>query len=50
MLLGYDLDFTTPGELTVDRVDYIKSIIADMPRDMEGKAKTPAGFHLFKVL
>ena len=47
--LGMILDFSTPGELTVDMVDYIKSIIADMPKDMEGKAKTPAGCHLFKV-
>jgi hypothetical protein len=47
--LGMVLDFSKPGELTVDMVDYIKTVIAGMPKDMEGKAKTPAGTHLFKV-
>ena len=47
--LGMILDFSKPGELTVDMVDYIKTIIEGMPKDMVGHAKTPAGVHLFKV-
>ena len=43
------LDFSKQGELILDMIDYIKSIIADMPKDMEGKAMTPAGCTLFKV-
>jgi hypothetical protein len=30
-------------------IDYIKTIIAGMPKDMEGAAKIPAGSYLFKV-
>ena len=47
--LGMILDFSKPGELTIDMIDYIKTIIAGMPKDMEGTAKIPAGSHLFKV-
>jgi Reverse transcriptase (RNA-dependent DNA polymerase) len=47
--LGMILDFSKPGELTVDMVDYIKTIIAGMPKDMEGTSKIPAGSYLFKV-
>ena len=47
--LGMILDFSKPGELTVDMVHYIKTIIDEMPKDMTGHAKTPAGSHLFKV-
>jgi hypothetical protein len=47
--LGMILDFSKPGELTIDMVDYIKTIIAGMPKDMEGTAKIPAGSYLFKV-
>jgi Reverse transcriptase (RNA-dependent DNA polymerase) len=47
--LGMILDFSRPGELTVDMVDYIKTIISDMPKEMEGTAKTPAAAHLFQV-
>ncbi len=47
--LGMTLDFSKPGELTVDMVDYTKTVIAGMPDEMKGKAKTPAGSHLFTV-
>ena len=47
--LGMILDFSKPGELTVDMVHYIKTIIDEMPKDMSGHAKTPAGSHLLKV-
>ena len=47
--LGMILDFSKPGAVTVDMIDYIKTIMAEMPKDMEGTAKTPAGSHLFQV-
>ena len=40
---------TMIGELTVGMVDYIKTIIADMPKDMKRTAKTLAGYHPLKV-
>ena len=47
--LGMILDFSKPGGLTVDMIDYIKTIMAEMPKDMEGTAKTPAENNLFKI-
>jgi hypothetical protein len=47
--LGMTLDFSKPGEVAVDMIDYVKTIIADMPPEMEGTALTPAGDNLFKV-
>lgn len=47
--LGMILDFTNPGEVSVSMVDYIKTILHDMPQDMVGKAATPAAGHLFTV-
>ena len=29
------LDFSKPGELTVDMIDHIRTIMADMPKDMK---------------
>jgi hypothetical protein len=47
--LGMILDFSKSGEVTVDMVNYIKTIISEMPKDMKGTAKTPAPSHLFVV-
>ena len=47
--LGMKFDYTEDGAVTIDMVDYVKSIIADMPEDMVGKAPTPAANHLFKT-
>jgi hypothetical protein len=47
--LGMTFDFTVKGQVTVSMVDYIRSLIAEMPSDMKGKAATPAAYHLFKV-
>ena len=47
--LGMLLDFTKPGELTVDMVDYVKTVIADMPEEMIGTASTPATRQLFQT-
>jgi hypothetical protein len=47
--LGMTLDFSKPGEVTVDMMDYVKTIIAGMPGDMAGIARTPVPAHLFVV-
>jgi hypothetical protein len=47
--LGMLLDFSQPGEVTVDMVDYLKSVIAEMPDEMIGTASTPAARHLFQI-
>ena len=47
--LGMTLDFSVPGKLTINMMEYIKTMIAGMPEDMVGIAKTPAGPHFFKV-
>jgi hypothetical protein len=47
--LGMTLDFSKPGEVTVTMIDYIKTILHDAPKEMRGKAVTPAATHLFQV-
>lgn len=47
--LGMKFDFDRDGAVTVDMSDYVKTIIADMPDGMVGKAPTPAANHLFDV-
>jgi hypothetical protein len=43
------LDFSVPGQVAVTMIDYIKMICMDLPKDMIGKAATPAANHLFRV-
>jgi hypothetical protein len=47
--LGMILDFSEPGQLTVDMVEYIKTIISEMPEEMSGTAKNPASSRLFQI-
>jgi hypothetical protein len=47
--LGMRLDFSKPGEVTVTMIDYIKSVLHDVPKEMRGRAVTPAATHLFQV-
>jgi hypothetical protein len=47
--LRMTLDFSVPGQVTVTMIDYIKMICMDLPKDMVGKAATPAANHLFRV-
>jgi hypothetical protein len=44
--LGMKFDHSVPGEVTVDMIEYVKAVIAEMPDDMKGKAATPAALHL----
>jgi hypothetical protein len=43
------LDFSTPGQVTITMIDYIKMICMDLPKDMIGSAATPAVNHLFQI-
>ena len=47
--LGMQLDSRKPGKLIVDMSEYIKTILAELPAEMRGKATTPAAKHLFNV-
>ena len=47
--LGMTLDFSNPGEVTITMIDYLKSVLHDAPKEMRGKAATPAGSFLFEV-
>jgi hypothetical protein len=48
--LGMKLDFSKPREVvTFTMINYIKSVLHDVPKEMHGKAVTPAVVHLFQV-
>ena len=48
-LLGMTLDFHEAGKVIVHMSDYVKNMLNDAPKDMNGRASTPASAHLFKV-
>ena len=47
--LGMQMDFSNPGEVKIDMVNYIKTILNEVPSDMLGAATSPAANHLFDV-
>jgi hypothetical protein len=47
--LGVDLEFNDYGTLDVLMVNYLKSVIAEFPEMITGKAAMPAANHLFTV-
>ena len=47
--LGMTLDFSEPKTLKVLMQSYIEDILAEVPEDMGGTARTPAASHLFKI-
>ncbi len=47
--LGMDLDYSTPGVLSVSMVKYTKAIINSFPENITTPAATPATDHLFQV-
>jgi hypothetical protein len=47
--LGMTIDYTDDGKVKITMEDYIKSILNDLPEDMNGESPTPAGTHLFEV-
>jgi len=47
--LGMNLDFSTPGEISIDMIPYINKIIKAFPEKITGVQSTPASDHLFQV-
>ena len=47
--LGMTLDYTEPGKVMIKMLDYVEKMLADLPKEMDGHAPTPAGNHLFTV-
>ena len=47
--LGMTLDYSTPGKVNIDMVDYDKKMIEDFLEEIVATAKTPASNQLFKV-
>ncbi len=47
--LGVNLEFNDDSTLNVSMVNYIKSVIAEFPEMITGKAATPAANHLFTI-
>jgi Reverse transcriptase (RNA-dependent DNA polymerase) len=47
--LGMTLDFSTDECCVVRMDDYVESVLAEAPTDMDGEAETPAAEHLFTV-
>ena len=47
--LWVQFNFSKPGQVTVMMINYIKTIIAKMPEEMEDTAATPAASHLFNT-
>ena len=40
--LGMRFDYSEPGKVKVTMIDYIDNMLAELPRDMDGEAVTPA--------
>ena len=45
--LGMTLDYSTPGEVKVDMVDYVKEMIDEFPQELKGNVATVANEKLF---
>ena len=47
--LGMTIDYSVPGKVIIHMDDYVRAILDDAPRDMDGVVLTPAADHLFDV-
>ena len=48
--LGMIIDYSIPaGKVMFTMIDYIKSMLSDLPKDMDGTVPTPAASYLFEV-
>ena len=47
--LGMSLDFTLAGKVQIYMEEYIKSMLTELPAEMDGMATTPATEHLFEI-
>jgi hypothetical protein len=48
--LGMTLDYSEPGHIKLNTVDYVDKILEEMPKDMDGMATLPAAEYLFKIV
>jgi hypothetical protein len=48
--LGMTLDYSEPGHMKLNMVDYVDKILEEMPKDMDGTATLPAAEYLFKIV
>jgi hypothetical protein len=47
--LGMTIDYSTPGKVLITMINYIDSILAGLPPEMDSNAPTLATSHLFMV-
>ena len=47
--LGMTLDYREKGKVKITMIDYITTMLSELPREMNGVAASPAASHLFKV-
>jgi hypothetical protein len=47
--LGANMDFNNDGTLDVSMIVYLKKVIVGFPKEIRGKAASPAADHLFSV-
>jgi hypothetical protein len=44
------LNYSEPGYVKLNMVAYVKKILDEMPKDMDGTATSPAAEYLFKII
>jgi Reverse transcriptase (RNA-dependent DNA polymerase) len=47
--LGMVIDYSIPGKVMFTMIDFIKDMLNDLPKDMDGTVPTPAASHQFEV-
>jgi hypothetical protein len=47
--LGMTIDYSIPGKVKFTMIDYVKSMLDELPADMEGTVPTQASSYLFEV-
>ncbi len=48
--LGMTLDYSEPGYVKLNMVDYVNKVLEEMPDNMDGTATSPAAEYLFKII
>jgi hypothetical protein len=48
--LGMTLDYSEPGFVNLDMTNYVAKVLAEMPKDMDGTATSPAADYLFRIV
>jgi hypothetical protein len=47
--LGITLDYSKRGKVKIKMLDYVDKMLADLPDEMDGEARSPAANHLLTV-